>query len=98
MFVVSNLIAALAGVLEWTLSSYMWVVIARSLVSWVSPDPYNPIVQFLYKVTEPVLEPIRRRMGYGMGLDLSPVVVLITIMFLKQFLVRSLHEWAARIG
>ncbi len=98
MFVVSNLIAALAGVLEWTLSSYMWVVIARSLVSWVSPDPYNPIVQFLCKVTEPVLEPIRRRMGYGMGLDLSPVVVLITIMFLKQFLVRSLHEWAARIG
>jgi len=98
MFVVSNLIAALAGVLEWTLSFYMWVVIARSLVSWVSPDPYNPIVQFLYKVTEPVLEPIRRRMGYGMGLDLSPVVVLIAIMFLKQFLVRSLHEWAARIG
>ncbi len=97
MFIVGNFISVLATMLNLFLEVYMWVLIARSVLSWVSPDPYNPIVQFLYKVTEPVLYPIRQRMGFGMGMDLSPMIVILVIMFLKQFLVRSLYELASRL-
>ncbi len=76
----------------------MWVIIVRALISWVNPDPYNPIVQFLYKVTEPVLDPIRRRMGmHQMGIDLSPLMVVLLIVFLRKFLVDSLYEMANRL-
>jgi YggT family protein len=95
MFVIGNLIAAVADVLNLLLTTYTWIIIARALISWVSPDPYNPIVQFLYRITEPVLAPVRRRLpGYGMGLDLSPLIVIIAIMFLRRFLVASLHQLA----
>jgi YggT family protein len=97
MFVAANFISALAMLVGMLLEFYTWVLIARAVLSWVNPDPYNPIVQFLYKITEPVLDPIRQRMGYGMGMDLSPMVVLLIIMFLKQFLVRSLYELASRL-
>jgi YggT family protein len=77
---------------------YMFIVIARALISWVSPDPYNPIVQFLYRATEPVLEPIRRRLpGGGFGIDFSPLLVILAIYFLRIFLVGSLQEMAVRI-
>lgn len=97
MFIVGNFISVLATMLNLFLEVYMWVLIARSVLSWVSPDPYNPIVQFLYKVTEPVLYPIRQRMGFGMGMDLSPMIVILVIMFLKQFLVSSLYELGSRL-
>ncbi|HET6371316.1 MAG TPA: YggT family protein, partial [Nitrospiria bacterium] len=65
----------------------------------VNPDPYNPIVQFLYKVTEPVLYPIRRMIGsYSIGIDLSPMIAILLIFFLQRFLVTSLFELARRIG
>jgi YggT family protein len=65
------------------------------VLSWVNPDPFNPIVRFLYRVTEPVLQPIRRRLPtMQMGLDLSPMVVLLAIYFLKYFLVESLRDLA----
>ncbi|MCI0526508.1 MAG: YggT family protein, partial [Nitrospira sp.] len=74
MFVLANLIDALAQVIGLLLTLYMWVIIARALISWVNPDPYNPVVQFLFKVTEPVLYPIRRMIGsYSIGIDLSPI-------------------------
>ncbi len=96
MFVLANLINGLAYVLDVALNLYMWVIIIRALISWVNPDPYNPIVQFLYRITEPVLYPIRRRLPFGrIGLDLSPIVVILVIIFLQYFLVASLHEWAA---
>src|SRR4029078_6431164 len=60
MFVVDNFFSALGSVVYWALELYMYVVIARALLSWVSPDPWNPIVQFLEKVTEPALAPLRR--------------------------------------
>lgn len=76
----------------------MWVIIVRALISWVNPDPYNLIVQFLYRATEPVLEPIRRRMGmHHMGIDLSPLIVALVIIFLRKFLVDSLYELANRL-
>ncbi|MBI3597156.1 MAG: YggT family protein [Nitrospirae bacterium] len=79
MFIAANLITAVAEVISLILYFYMWVIIIRALVSWVNPDPYNPIVQFLYKVTEPVLHPIRRLMPvYNMGIDLSPLIVILS--------------------
>ncbi len=98
MFVMRNFVFALASVLDWVLTIYMWLIIARALLSWVNPDPYNPIVRFLYNVTEPVLGYLRRRLPlvYG-GLDLSPLVVLVVILFLQRFLVKTLMEMAFQI-
>ena len=98
MFVLDNLLVALARVLDLALTIYMWVIIARALLSWVNPDPCNPIVRFLYNVTEPVLAWLRQRLPlvYS-GLDLSPLVVLLAIVFLKNFLIASLLDLAHRI-
>ena len=95
MFVFSNLVLAVARLLEVALTAYMWIIIARAVLSWVNPDPFNPIVRFLYRVTEPVLRPIRRRLPtMGMGLDLSPMLVILAIYFLQAFLVESLRDLA----
>jgi YggT family protein len=98
MFVVGNLLSAVVTVLDMVLYLYMWIVIIAALLSWVNPDPYNPIVQFLRKVTEPVFYPIRRMMGgYGMGIDLSPLVVIFVIYLLRLGVVPSLREIAMRM-
>jgi YggT family protein len=73
------------------------LIFARVVLSWVSADPYNPIVQILYQVTEPVLRPIRQRVGVVSGMDLSPLILLVVIVFLRGFLVRSLFDLAARL-
>ena len=73
------------------------MIIIRAVISWVNPDPYNPIVQFLYRSTEPVLQPVRRAVPIGWGIDFSPLVVILAIMFLDQFLVASLRELAWRL-
>lgn len=87
----------LAHVLDWVLTLYMYVIIARALISWVNPDPWNPIVRFLERATEPVLSPIRRTLGWRMGIDLSPIVAILLIVFLQYALVRSLFEMAIRM-
>lgn len=92
MFVLANLIGSLSAFVSYLLSIYMWIIIVRSLISWVNPDPYNPIVRVLYQVTEPILYPIRRRLPFMGGIDLSPLVVLLVIMFLQMFLVRTLND------
>jgi YggT family protein len=98
MFMVGNLILALAKLLELVLWAYFWIIIARAVISWVSPDPFNPIVRFLYRVTEPVLRPIRRRLPtFQMGLDLSPMLVILAIYFLQSFLVESLRDLASSL-
>ena len=95
MFVLANLLIAAAQVLDYVLWAYMWIFIGRVIVSWVNADDHNPIVRFLYAVTEPVLEPVRRRMpAFVAGFDLSPIVVWLAIIFLQRFLVRSLYELA----
>jgi YggT family protein len=95
MFVATNLILALARLVELVLWAYFWIIIARAVLSWVNPDPFNPIVRFLYRVTEPVLRPIRRRLPtLQMGLDLSPMLVILAIYFLQSFLVESLKDLA----
>ncbi len=95
MFVFSNFLGAVAEVLSWVLSIFMWIVIARAILSWVSPDPYNPIVRFIHNVTEPVLYQVRRRIPVNFGgIDLSPIIVLLAIFFLQRFVVGSLHDLA----
>jgi YggT family protein len=99
MFILSNFIAAFANILTVILNIIYWLVIIRALISWVNPDPNNPIVQFLYKTTEPILEPIRRRMplNFRFGLDISPIIVILVIMFLQSFLIKSLFDLSMRV-
>ena len=99
MFALRHLLEALAYILDLGLTIYMWLIIARALLSWVNPDPFNPIVRSLYNVTEPVMGWVRRRVPivFG-GLDLSPILVLLAIVFLQKFLVSSLLDLAYRIG
>lgn len=97
MFVLGDLLIAVARLLDYVLSAYMWIIIIRALISWVNPDPWNPIVQLLLRVTEPVLRPVRRRLPMT-GLDFSPVVVILAIMFLQWFLVPVLMKAAYRLG
>ncbi len=98
MFVLANLIEYFAIILNYVLSAYTWIIIIRALISWVNPDPYNPIVVFLYRVTEPVLRPVRRWLPFrNIGLDLSPIIVLAIIIFLQKVVVQSLLELAFRL-
>ena len=97
MFVIRNLLLAVASVMNMALSLYMFIIVARALISWVSPDPYNPIVQFLYTVTEPVLRPVRRRLPVT-GVDISPIIIILAIIFLQQAVVETLRQAALLIG
>lgn len=99
MFVFGNLILALATVINIVLTIYLWIIIIRALISWVSPDPYNPIVRLLYRATEPVLGRVRRLLPIGgIGIDFSPLIVILVIYFLKIFLVQTLVQLASRFG
>lgn len=92
-----NFLEGIAKVLNWGLTIYLYVIIARAIISWVSPSPYNPIVQFLYAATEPVLGYARRIIPpIGGTLDLSPLIVILVIYFVRVFLVNSLLELAQR--
>lgn len=97
MFVIGNFLLALARVLDIALNIYMWIIVIAALISWVNPDPYNPIVRFLYRATEPVLRPIRRMIGVGFGIDVSPLIAILGIMFIRYFIVRSLIDIASRL-
>ena len=95
MFVFSNFLEAVAEVLRWVLNIFMWIIIARAILSWVNPDPYNPIVRFIHNVTEPVLYQIRRRIPVSFGgIDFSPIIVLLAVIFLQRFVVASLYQLA----
>jgi len=95
MFVVSNFIMAIAQLIDFLLTAYMWVIIGRAIISWVNADPYNPIVRFLYNVTEPLLSRIRRLVPMSTGgIDFSPMILIMVIMFLQSFLVPTLKQMA----
>ncbi len=97
MFIIANFINALAYILDFALTIYMYILIARAILSWVNPDPYNPIVSFLYRATEPLLQRVRRVLPDTGGLDLSPLLILLAIFFLQKFLVSSLFELVNRL-
>ena len=96
MFVIGNLLKAVAVVLNYVLHFYMWIVIARAVLSWVNPDPYNPIVRFIHNITEPVLYRIRTKLPLDFGgIDFSPIIVILGIIFLQNFVVSSLFRMSA---
>jgi YggT family protein len=99
MFVLSNFLVAAAHILDIALTILYWLILIRALISWVNPDPYNPIVQFLYKTTEPILYPIRKLLPFSLrfGIDISPILAFLAIMFLRSFLVRTLMDLAIRL-
>jgi len=98
MFILGNFLSATAKILEIVLQLYMWTIIIRALLSWVNPDPYNPIVQFLNSITEPVLYRVRQLIPMsGMGIDFSPIIVILAIIFLQAFLVNSIGMLALQL-
>jgi YggT family protein len=99
MFVVNNFMMALAQLLDFLLSAYLWIVIGRAVISWVNADPSNPVVRFLYEITEPLLSRIRRLIPVSMGgIDFSPMILILVIMFLQSFLVATLKQMAMAMG
>ncbi len=98
MFVLSNFVVALARIVDIVLTLYMWIIIFRAVISWVNADPYNKIVIFLYRVTEPVLRPVRRIIPLrNVGIDLSPIIVILAILFLQYFLVETIIQLARNL-
>ena len=94
MSILGNLLNAIAIILNMGLSLYMWIIIARAILSWVNPDPYNPIVRGIYSITEPVLRAVRSKIPGIEGIDISPIIVIFGIYFLQAFVVKSLFDLA----
>ena len=98
MFVIAFFLRALADILHIALNAYMYIVIARAILSWVNPDPYNPVVRFLYNVTEPALYRIRRVLPFNTGgIDFTPIILILAIIFLDRFIVPSLYTMAVYV-
>ena len=97
MFVIGNILQGIAYVLDTMLFLYMWLIIIRALLSWVNPDPFNPIVQFLGRATDPVLYTIRRRLGLGGGIDVSPILAILLITFLQYAVVATIRDIGMRL-
>jgi YggT family protein len=96
VFILGDVLITVIWLVKQVLWLYMWVIIIRAVISWVNPDPWNPIVRFMYQVTEPVLRPIRRRLP-ATGIDFSPLIVIAVIIFLDRVLTR-LELAALRLG
>ena len=95
MYIFGNILHGIAEVLDVVLSAYMWIIIIRALISWVNPDPYNPIVQILQRLTEPALRPLRKLApAYKIGIDLSPMIAILIIIFLRAALIKTLYRLA----
>ncbi len=99
MFILSNFLIGLANILSIIFTIAWWLILIRALLSWVNPDPYNPIVQFLYKTTEPILYPIRKILPESLkfGIDISPIIAFLAIVFLRSFLIQTLYQLAANL-
>jgi YggT family protein len=100
MILLANLLLAFAKITDILLTLYTYVIIGRAIISWVNPDPYNPIVNFLYRATEPVLYRVRSLLPDLGGIDLSPLVVLLAVQFLQRFAVTSVIglAWSLKTG
>ncbi|MBT8350759.1 MAG: YggT family protein [Deltaproteobacteria bacterium] len=98
MYIVGYFLMAVANVLNYVLLFFMWIVIARAILSWVNPDPYNPIVRFIHNVTEPVLYQIRKKIPINFGgLDFTPIIVILITFFLRDFVVNSLIRFSGTL-
>ena len=98
MYIIGYLLMAIAKVLDIVMNIFLFIVIARAVLSWVNPDPFNPIVRFINNVTEPILYPIRTRLPVHFGgIDLSPMIVFLGIIFVRTFVVSSLMRMSASL-
>ena len=98
MFVLANFLIALGKIINFVLTIYIYIIIFRALISWVNPDPYNFIVRFLYKTTEPMLYPIRKRLPFGWSIDISPIIAILALLFLRYFLIKSLFVASIKLA
>lgn len=98
MFIIGNFLNALAGLINIVFSVYIWVILGRVIIAWVNADPYNPIVRFLYEITEPPLRFIRRYLPIMGGFDFAPLVLILGIIFLQSFLVPTLQQLSRAFG
>jgi len=80
------------SLINFLFSAYYLVLLARVIISWVRPDPYNPLVKLIYQLTEPVLGPIRRVLPPLAGLDFSPLVAYFALEFLHRFVIKLLLQ------
>ena len=95
MFAIGYFLKAVAHVLDYALTIYMWIVIAKVVLSWVNPDPYNPIVRIINSAIDPLFYQIRKRIPVNLGmLDISPIIVFLAIYFIQIFVVSSLFHLA----
>jgi len=95
MYIVGYFLMAVANILNFVLLFFMWIVIARAILSWVNPDPYNPIVRFIHNVTELVLYQVRKKIPINFGgIDFSPIIVILVVYFLRDFVVNSLVRFS----
>lgn len=99
MIVIQNTLSAVALILGWLLDIYFWIVVISAIITWVRPDPYNPIVRTLRMLTEPVFYKVRKWLPftYTSGIDFSPVLVLLAIELINRIVVKSLAQYAASI-
>ncbi len=97
MFVLANLVIGVGQTIHYIINIYIFIVVARAVISWVNPDPYNPIVRFLYMATEPVRRYVRRILPIMGGIDFSPIIVMVALFFLDQVLVQSIIDYGLRL-
>jgi YggT family protein len=97
MIIFANLLVVIAQIVDYVLWAYAWILLARVVISWVNADYRNPIVRFIYAATEPVLDPVRRRLPvFAAGVDLSPFVVWLAMLFLQR-LIASFYDLASSL-
>lgn len=99
MFIAGNFLIAIAKVMDIIIPVLYWLIIIRAVLSWFGPDPYNFLVQILYRTTEPILAPFRRIIpAYNIGIDISPILAIAALVFLRYFLVTTLYQLGRNLG
>ena len=98
MSTIGNIIAGLGGIVHSLITIYMWVVIIAALLTWVRPDPTNPIVQLLYRLTEPAYTLLRRYVPTVFnGIDLAPLIIIIGLQVIDVIFVRLVYALAGAL-
>ncbi len=99
MFVLGNILSSIAGILSTLITIYTFIIIASAVISWVNPDPYNPIVKALRALTEPVYYKIRKVLPFTMagGFDFSPLILLFALQLLDGAIIKSIADLAHRM-
>ena len=98
MIVIATFVSAVADILGMVIYAYIWIVIIASLITWVRPDPYNPIVQMLDRLTRPAFEFVQRYVPSVGGLDLSPIMIILGLQFVNLFFVNLLKQIALSLA